>query len=217
MIPMNLARGKKAYYHIGGVWGKKAYTEAFKLSELIDFEPQILASSEDVSYQYLPVFDANRINPDGAYLHLTTNNTIEGTSLYSLPDSNGLPIVADMSSNLLAFPYKVEEFGLIYASAQKNLGIAGLTVLVIREDLVETWSSLPHMMAHETHIQAQSRYNTPPVFGIYMAGLVLEWLKEEGGVPEITRRNHEKAALLYDCIDQSSFYHSPVQKEKSVL
>lgn len=120
MIPLNLAKGKKAYYHVAGSWGKKAYTEAVKLSKTIPFEPILLASSEEETFSYVPTFDKDVIDPDAAYVHLTTNNTIEGTALYDIPDTNGVPIVADMSSNILAVRYKVNDFGMIYAGAQKK-------------------------------------------------------------------------------------------------
>ena len=133
MVPLNLAQGKKAYYLVGGSWGKKAYTEAVKLSKTIPFEPILLASSEETVYDHIPSFDPATIDPEAAYVHLTTNNTIEGTSIYDLPDTNGVPIVADMSSNILAARYNVEDFALIYAGAQKNIGPAGVTVVIVRD------------------------------------------------------------------------------------
>lgn len=136
MVPLNLAQGKKAYYLVGGSWGKKAYTEAIKLSKTIPFEPILLASSEETVYDHIPSFDPATIDPEAAYVHLTTNNTIEGTSIYDLPDTNGVPIVADMSSNILAARYNVEDFALIYAGAQKNIGPAGVTVVIVREDFL---------------------------------------------------------------------------------
>ncbi|EQC68654.1 Phosphoserine aminotransferase [Streptococcus sp. HSISB1] len=121
MLPLNLAKGRKAYYLVGGSWGKKAYAEAVKLSKSVPFEPVLLASSEDTVYDHIPTFDPKDIDPEAAYVHITTNNTIEGTSIYDLPDTNGVPIVADMSSNILAVRYNVEDFALIYAGAQKIL------------------------------------------------------------------------------------------------
>ena len=125
MLPLNLAKGRKAYYLVGGSWGKKAYAEAVKLSKTIPFEPVLLASSEDTVYDHIPTFDPKTIDPEAAYVHITTNNTIEGTAIYDLPDTNGVPIVADMSSNILAARYNVEDFAVIYAGAQKNIGPAG--------------------------------------------------------------------------------------------
>ena len=133
MLPLNLAKGRKAYYLVGGSWGKKAYAEAVKLSKSVPFEPLLLASSEDTVYDHIPTFDPKDIDPEAAYVHITTNNTIEGTSIYDLPDTNGVPIVADMSSNILAVRYNVEDFALIYAGAQKNIGPAGVTVVIVRE------------------------------------------------------------------------------------
>lgn len=215
MIPLNLALGKKAYYLVAGSWGKKAYTEAVKLSKSLDFEPLLLASSEEDNYTFVPTFDAADLDPSAAYVHVTTNNTIEGTSFYQLPDTNGLPIVADMSSNILAARYQVEDFGLIYAGAQKNIGPAGLTIVIIREDLLNEQPALSSMLDYRIQAEAESLYNTPPTFGIYMAKLVFEWVKSLGGVDAMERANREKSGLLYDFIDQSGFYKNPVvQKDQ---
>lgn len=218
MVPLNLAQGKKAYYHVAGIWGKKAYAEAVKLSQTLPFEPLLLASSEESHFDQLPQFDAKKIDASAAYVHLTTNNTVEGTSLYDLPDTNGVPIVVDMSSNILAVPYQVEQFGMIYAGAQKNLGPAGVTVVIIREDLINTLPTLSSMLDYRIQAEAGSRYNTPPVYSIYITKLVLEWLRDLGGIEVMAERNRKKALLLYDAIDQSSFYQSPLKysKERSV-
>ncbi|MCR8967955.1 3-phosphoserine/phosphohydroxythreonine transaminase [Streptococcus zalophi] len=215
MIPLNLAKGKKAYYLVAGSWGKKAYSEAVKLSKTIPFEPILLASSEEDGFNHIPEISAKDIASDAAYLHLTTNNTIEGTALYELPDTNGVPIIADMSSNILAFPYQVSDFGMIYAGAQKNIGPAGVTIVIIREDLLNTEPVLSSMLDYRIQADSQSLYNTPPTFGIYMAKLVFEWLKDLGGVTEMTKQNQEKSALLYDFIDQSEFYHNPVLNKEN--
>ncbi|MEW4353387.1 3-phosphoserine/phosphohydroxythreonine transaminase [Streptococcus pneumoniae] len=210
MIPLNLAQGRKAYYLIAGSWGKKAYTEAVKLSKTIPFEPICLASSEAQNYVEIPQFDAKEIDPNAAYVHVTTNNTIEGTALYEIPDTNGVPVIADMSSNILAAEYKIEDFGMIYAGAQKNIGPAGVTVVIIREDLLNQEPALSSMLDYRIQAENDSLYNTPPTFGIYMAKLVFEWVKELGGVAEMETRNREKSGLLYDFIEQSEFYSSPV-------
>ena len=154
MVPLNLAQGKKAYYLVGGSWGKKAYTEAVKLSKTIPFEPILLASSEDTVYDHIPSFDPSTIDPEAAYVHLTTNNTIEGTSIYDLPDTNGVPIVADMSSNILAARYNVEDFALIYAGAQKNIGPAGVTVVIVREDFLNDQPQLSAMLDYRIQAEA---------------------------------------------------------------
>ena len=218
MIPLNLALGKKAYYLVAGSWGKKAHTEAVKLSETLDFEPILLASSEADNYTHIPAFDPASIDPTAAYVHLTTNNTIEGTAIYDLPDTNGVPIIGDMSSNILAASYRVSEFGMIYAGAQKNIGPAGVTLVIIREDLLNQEPVLSSMLDYRIHADAASLYNTPPTFGIYMAKLVFEWVKELGGVQAMEEANREKSGLLYDFIDQSGFYRNPVldQAQRSV-
>lgn len=215
MIPLNLAKGKKAYYHVAGSWGKKAYTEAVKLSKTIPFEPILLASSEEETFSYVPTFDKDVIDPDAAYVHLTTNNTIEGTALYDIPDTNGVPIVADMSSNILAVRYKVNDFGMIYAGAQKNIGPAGVTVVIIRNDLLNSEPALSSMLDYKIQADAQSLYNTPPAYSIYIAKMVFEWVKSLGGLDQMEVKNREKSGLLYSFIEQSSFYQSPVKNPKN--
>lgn len=213
MLPLNLARGKKAYYVVAGSWGKKAYTEAVKLSKTIPFEPILLASSEETVYDHIPTIDHKQIDPAAAYVHVTTNNTIEGTSIYDLPETKGVPIVADMSSNILAVNYNVADFGMIYAGAQKNIGPAGVTIVIIREDLLNAEPALSSMLDYRIQSDAGSLYNTPPTFGIYMAKLVFEWVKDLGGVEAMEQRNREKSDLLYDYIESSDFYTSPVKNK----
>ncbi|MGT2750737.1 3-phosphoserine/phosphohydroxythreonine transaminase [Streptococcus orisasini] len=218
MLPLNLAKGCKAYYVVAGSWGKKAYTEAVKLSKTIPFEPVLLASSEDTVYDHIPEIDSQQIDKDAAYVHITTNNTIEGTAIYDLPETNGVPIVADMSSNILAVRYNVADFGLIYAGAQKNIGPAGVTIVIVRDDLLNDESVLSSMLDYRIQADAGSLYNTPPTYGIYIAKLVFEWVKELGGVDAMEKVNREKSGLLYDFIEQSDFYSSPVKtpKDRSV-
>lgn len=219
MVPLNLAQGKKAYYLVAGSWGKKAYTEAVKLSKTIPFEPILLASSEDTVYDHIPTFDPASIDPEAAYVHLTTNNTIEGTAIYDLPDTNGVPIVADMSSNILAARYNVEDFALIYAGAQKNIGPAGVTVVIIREDFLNDQPQLSAMLDYRIQADNESLYNTPPAYNIYISKLVFDWVKNEiGGVDKMAEIEREKSGLLYDFIEQSDFYTSPVKfaKDRSV-
>ncbi|MGT2757235.1 3-phosphoserine/phosphohydroxythreonine transaminase [Streptococcus ovuberis] len=211
MIPLNLALGKKAYYHVAGSWGKKAYTEAVLLSKTLPFEPILLASSEDSNFDRVPSFDSSAIDPQAAYVHLTTNNTIEGTAIYEMPETNGVPIVADMSSNILAAQYRVEDFGLIYAGAQKNIGPAGVTIVIIREDLINTMPALSSMLDYKVQVDNVSLYNTPPTFGIYMSKLVFEHVKSLGGVAKMAELNRHKSGLLYDYIDASAFYQNPVK------
>lgn len=211
MIPLNLAKGGKAYYIVGGSWGKKAYTEAVKLSKTIPFEPILLASSEETVYDHIPTIPTEEIDPSASYVHLTTNNTIEGTAIYDLPDTKGVPIVADMSSNILAARYNVADFGMIYAGAQKNIGPAGVTIVIIREDLLNDEPVLSSMLDYRIQADSGSLYNTPPTFGIYIAKLVFEHVKALGGVDEMEKRNRVKSGLLYDFIEQSDFYTSPVK------
>lgn len=218
MIPLNLALGKKAYYHVAGSWGKKAYTEAVKLSKQLPFEPILLSSSEEDKFNHVPVFNASIIDPEAAYVHITTNNTIEGTAVYELPDTNGVPLVADMSSNILAVDYKVADFALIYAGAQKNIGPSGVTIVIVREDFLNDSPVLSSMLDYRIQTDNDSLYNTPPTFGIYMAKLVFEHVKSLGGVAAMEKENREKSSLLYDFIEQSDFYASPVlhSKDRSV-
>lgn len=214
MLPLNLARSKKAYYLVAGSWGKKAYTEALKLAKTVPFEPILLASSEESNFDQIPIFDASQIDPEAAYVHLTTNNTIEGTAIYDLPDTNGVPIVADMSSNILAVRYQVEKFGMIYAGAQKNIGPAGVTVVIVRNDLLNEQPTPSSMLDYKIQADAQSLYNTPPAYSIYIAKMVFEWVKELGGLDQMEIMNRDKSGLLYSYIDQSNFYSSPVKNSK---
>lgn len=214
MVPLNLALGKKAYYLVAGSFGKKAYSEAVKLSQSLDMTPVLLASSEDTNYDHIPAFDAKTIDKDAAYVHITTNNTIEGTAIYELPDTNGVPIVADMSSNILAARYRVSDFGVIYAGAQKNIGPAGVTVVIIREDLLNRQPAPSSMWDYQIEVANHSLYNTPPTFSIYIAKLVFEWVKELGGVEKMEALNREKSGMLFDFISHSSFYRSPVKYER---
>ena len=202
MVPLNLAQGKKAYYLVGGSWGKKAYTEAVKLSKTIPFEPILLASSEETVYDHIPSFDPATIDPEAAYVHLTTNNTIEGTSIYDLPTR-----------------YNVEDFALIYAGAQKNIGPAGVTVVIVREDFLNDQPQLSAMLDYRIQAEAGSLYNTPPCFNIYISKLVFDWVKNEiGGVDKMAEIQCEKSGLLYDYIESSDFYTNPVKdaKDRSV-
>ena len=210
MVPLNLlTKSGKADYINTGSWSKKAIKEAKKYGEI-----SVIASSEDANYSYIPAFDPNMIDPEADYIHITTNNTIEGTAYSEIPDTGGIPLVADMSSNILSVEMDVSKFGLIYAGAQKNIGPAGLTVVIIREDLIGNAKDIcPTMLDYKTHSENDSLYNTPPTYGIYMAKLVFEWLDELGGLKEMERINREKARILYDFLEESSMFTSPVQKE----
>jgi phosphoserine aminotransferase len=212
MVPLNLAKNKKALYINTGSWSKKAIQAAQALTTV-----EVVASSEDQNFTYIPEITVDNIDQTAAYLHITTNNTIEGTAFQTIPDAGKVPIVADMSSNILANDYRVEDFGMIYAGAQKNIGPAGLTVVIIREDLLNDEAIFAPMLDYRLQADNGSLYNTPPTYSIYIAKLVFEWLKELGGVTAITAQDRQKAALLYQAIEASNLYSSPVDKKSRSL
>lgn len=207
-VPLNLLKDGKAGYIVSGSWGEKAYQEA---EALIGDRAVILANTKENKHTLIP--EVTEI-PEGLdYIHITTNNTIEGTAYQTIPTFGDVPVVADMSSNILSANYNVSDFGLIYAGAQKNIGPAGVTIVIVREDLLQDTPGIPTMLDYKTYVSSGSMYNTPPTFAIYMAKLVFEWLIELGGVSEMVKINQEKAGLLYQTIEESDFYQSPVQKE----
>lgn len=211
MTAMNLlGKDQKAYYVDTGTWSSKAIKEA-KLFGDID----VLASSKDNGYKNIP---KNYNVPDkGAYLHLTSNNTIYGTQFHDFPDSS-LPIVCDMSSDIFSRPLPIEKFGLIYAGAQKNMGPAGTTLVIVNEDILgKVEREIPTMLDYRTHIKKNSSFNTPPVFPIYVSMLVMDWLKEMGGLKEIEKRNKEKGGLLYAEIDRNPLIKGVVNQEDRSL
>lgn len=210
MIPMNLFRNsKKADFLITGVWAKKAASEAKKFGKV-----NVIASSEDKMFSYIPKIDSKNFSKDADYFHITTNNTIYGSRITKLPDTGDVPLVADMSSNILSEVYDVSKFGLIYAGAQKNIGPAGLTIVIIRDDLVGfAPDGIPTMLDYKIQVENGSMYNTPPTFGIYIAKLVFDYMKKLGGIPAIQKINEDKAKLLYDAIESSKLFSCPVDKE----
>ncbi|NWN96290.1 MAG: 3-phosphoserine/phosphohydroxythreonine transaminase [Bacillus sp. (in: Bacteria)] len=214
MVPLNLLKdGGHAYYVNTGSWSKKALSEAKKIGEA-----KILASSDDQNFTYIPELDLQQINEQTDYVHITTNNTIEGTRFTKFPNTGHVPLVADASSNILSEQWDVSKFGLIYAGAQKNLGISGLTIVIIREDLIgHAKAGIPTMLNYETYTKNNSLYNTPPTFAIYITMLLMEWLKEQGGVAAIEERNKEKANLLYKAIEDSKLFYSNVKREDRSL
>ncbi|MHA6253372.1 3-phosphoserine/phosphohydroxythreonine transaminase [Oceanobacillus sp. CAU 1775] len=213
MIPLNIMKKKKAAYIDTGSWSAKAIEEARRYGEV-----DIVASSQDKNFTYIPDFSKINLDESYDYLHITTNNTIEGTAFSTFPQTAEIPLIADMSSNIMSEEIDVTKFGIIYAGAQKNIGPAGLTLVIIREDLIgQAGEDCPVMLDYETHSENGSMYNTPPTFAIYMAKLVFEWAKENGGVKGIERMNREKATLLYDYIDGSDFFSSPVAKNSRSL
>lgn len=213
MIPMNLMHNKKIDIVNTGAWTKKAIPEAARFGEV-----NIVASSADKNFTYIPELDSSKFTPDADYFHITTNNTIYGTRFTSLPDTKGVDIVADMSSNILSEVYDVSKFGLIFAGAQKNMGPAGVTIIIIREDLIgHAGDEVPTMMNYKTHADKGSMFNTPPTFPIYVCGLVFDWIKSLGGVPGIQKINEEKAAMLYDFLDESKLFNGTVRKKDRSL
>ena len=210
MIPLNLLRGKSSADYLNtGEWSKKAIGEARKFGGV-----NVVATGADKNLSYVPAFETWKCNKDAAYLHYTTNETIGGVEFGWVPDTGGVPLVADMSSNILSRPYNVSNFGLIYAGAQKNICPAGLAVVIVRDDLLgQAAANTPTMLDYKIHADADSMYNTPPTYGIYIAGLVFQWLKKNGGVAAMEKVNIAKAKLLYDAIDASNgFYNCPVNK-----
>jgi phosphoserine aminotransferase len=208
-IPMNIApRGASADYVVTGDWGEKAAKEAKPLVGV-----RIAATSVDTNYDRIPPRDAWDLDPDAVYFHYTPNETIRGVEFMDVPDIDGVPIVADMSSTILSRPIDVSKFGLIYAGAQKNIGASGLVVVIVRDDLLaRSPKDIPKIFSYAEQAANDSMLNTPNTFGWYLASLVFKWLKREGGLAAMAKRNLAKATLLYDAIDASAFYANPVEK-----
>lgn len=204
MIPMNFLKpGQKASYVLTGSWSEKAFKEAKLFGEAVE-----AASTKENNYRNIPALEDIKFNADDAYVHITANNTIYGTEWPEFPDTGDVPLIADMSSDILSRPVDVSKFGMIYAGAQKNLGPSGVTVVIIRKDLLEKANTnIPTMLKYATHADKNSLYNTPPTFGIYMLGEVLKWVEQQGGVVAIQKRNQEKAKMIYDIIDQSNGFY----------
>ncbi|MCI5144204.1 MAG: 3-phosphoserine/phosphohydroxythreonine transaminase [Candidatus Electrothrix sp. AR3] len=213
MIPMNLlGEGKKATYLNTGTWTKKAIKEAQLLGNI-----DVAYSSEEASFNRVPAENEYTVDRASEYLYLCSNNTIYGTQFTQFP-GKGQMLVCDMSSDIFSRPLDVSKFGIIFAGAQKNMGPAGVTLVIIREDLLEqTPDTVPTMLRYKTHAEKGSMFNTPPTFAIYGVGRVLNWLKEQGGVVAIQQRNEEKAALLYQAIDGNDFYRGHAEKESRSL
>ena len=214
VVPMNLLRGKtNADYINTGQWSKKAITDAKKYCKV-----NVAASSEADNYTRAPKQAEWKLDPDAAYVHLTTNETIGGVEFHWVPDTGGVPIVADMSSHILSRPMDVSRYGLIYAGAQKNIGPAGVTIVIVRDDLLgQALPVTPTVFDYKVQAENDSMSNTPATYGIYVAGLVFQWLKKQGGMTAMEQINRAKAGLLYDYLDQTEFYHSPVAKDDRSL
>ena len=215
MVPLNLMTGsKKADFVLTGQWATKAQKEAARFGEAL-----VVGSSKDETFSYIPELDPKAFHADADYFHICLNNTIYGTRFTKLPETGDVPLVADISSCILSEPLDVRRFGLLFAGAQKNMGPAGLTVVIVRDDLVgRAAENTPTMLNYQTHVDNGSMFNTPPCYSIYMCMLVLEWIRDEiGGLGEMKKRNEEKAALLYDFLDQSRMFRGTVRKQDRSL
>ncbi|WP_214483455.1 3-phosphoserine/phosphohydroxythreonine transaminase [Bacillus sp. SM2101] len=212
MIPMNLlSKNTVANYVLTGSWSEKALAEAKKIGHV-----HVSASSKENQYKHIPSINDLEISDNAAYLHVTSNNTIYGTQWSEYPQLNNVELIADMSSDILSHEINVEQFSMIYAGAQKNLGPSGVTVVILKKELLtNSTNELPTMLNYRTHADKNSLYNTPPTFAIYTLSLVLEWLANSGGVKGIERVNNEKASLLYSCIDDSNGFYKPHAKMDS--
>ncbi len=215
MVPLNLMNGSgKADFVLTGQWASKAQQEAARYGEA-----HVVASSKDKTYSYIPELDPASFTPDADYFHICLNNTIYGTRYTTLPETGNVPLVADISSCILSEPLDISRFGLLYAGAQKNMGPAGLTVVIVREDLIGHARDItPTMFNYQIHADNGSMYNTPPCYAIYICKLVLEWIKNDiGGLEKMKERNEKKAALLYDFLDASSLFKGTVEKKDRSL
>lgn len=214
MIPMNLMKNKVADYIVTGQWAKKAYQEAAKYGKV-----NKIASSEDKTFSYIPDCSDLPISEDADYVYICENNTIYGTKFKELPNTKGKTLVADVSSCFLSEPVDVSKYGIIYGGVQKNIGPAGVVIVIIREDLIteDVLPGTPTMLTYKTHADADSLYNTPPAYGIYICGKVFQWLKEMGGLEAMKERNERKAKILYDFLDQSKLFKGTVEKKDRSL
>ena len=213
-IPMNLMQAKVADYVVSGSWSKKAWKEAKLYGDA-----RCVASSEDGNFSYVPDVASLELSPEADYVYICQNETIYGTRYPELPDTGSVPLVTDVSSMFLSEPMDVSRFGLVYGGAQKNIGPAGVTIVIVRDDLVreDVLPFTPTIMRYSTQVKAKSLSNTPPAYGIYVCGLVFKWLKAQGGLAAMKQRNEEKAALLYDYLDSSELFRGTARKEDRSL
>lgn len=214
MIPMNLMKNKVADYIVTGQWAKKAAAEAKKYGKV-----NIVASSADETFSYIPDCSDLDIDDDADYVYICENNTIYGTKFKELPNTKGKTLVADVSSCFLSEPVDVTKYGVIYGGVQKNIGPAGVVIVIIREDLIteDVLEGTPTMLQYKTHADAKSLYNTPPAYGIYICGKVFKWLKKQGGLAAMKEHNEKKAKILYDFLDESKLFKGTVRKEDRSL
>ena len=213
-IPMNLMLNGKADYIVSGSWSKKAFKEAQLFGDA-----RCVASSEDGNFSYIPNVDELEFRKDADYVYICENETIYGTHYHKLPETGDIPLVSDVSSCFLSEPIDVSKYGLVYGGVQKNIGPAGVTIVIVRDDLVreDVLPFTPTIMRYTTQAKAKSLSNTPPAYGIYICGLVFKWLKEMGGLSAMAERNKEKAAILYDYLDQSKLFRGTARKEDRSL
>ncbi|MEO6076951.1 MAG: 3-phosphoserine/phosphohydroxythreonine transaminase [Dokdonella sp.] len=213
-IPMNFARpDQTADYIVCGAWGEKAVREAMP-----NVQARVAGSSINGNFTGVPSRESWQLDPAAAYVHITPNETIHGVAMHEVPDVGSVPLIADISSNILSRPLDVSRFGLLYAGAQKNIGASGLVVMIVRDDLLERCpSTLPRIFNYAEHAANDSMLNTPNTFGWYLASLVFQWIAGQGGVAELGWRNLAKAKMLYDCIDASGFYANPVDRDARSL
>ncbi|MGN0289350.1 MAG: 3-phosphoserine/phosphohydroxythreonine transaminase [Lachnospiraceae bacterium] len=214
MIPMNLMKNKVADYIVTGQWAKKAYQEAAKYGKA-----NKIASSEDETFSYIPDCSDLPVSEDADYVYICENNTIYGTKFKELPNTKGKTLVSDVSSCFLSEPVDVSKYGIIYGGVQKNIGPAGVVIVIIREDLIteDVLPQTPTMLQYKIHADNDSLYNTPPAYGIYICGKVFKWLKKQGGLTAMKKYNEEKAAILYDFLDSSKLFKGTVRKEDRSL
>ena len=214
MIPMNLMKNKVADYIVTGQWAKRAFKEAQKFGDA-----KCIASSEDKTFSYIPDCSDLPIDENADYVYICENNTIYGTKFKTLPNTKGKDLVADVSSCFLSEPMDVTKYAVIYGGAQKNIGPAGVVIAIIREDLIteDVLPGTPTMLQYKTHADNDSLYNTPPCYGIYICGKVFKWLKKQGGLEAMKKRNEEKAKILYDFLDSSKLFHGTVEKKDRSL
>ncbi len=214
MIPMNLMKNKVADYIVTGMWAKKAFAEAGKYGKV-----NKIATSEDETFSYIPDCSDLPISEDADYVYICENNTIYGTKFKTLPNTKGKDLVSDVSSCFLSEPVDVSKYAVIYGGVQKNIGPAGVVIVIIREDLIteDVLPGTPTMLTYKTHADADSLYNTPPAYGIYICGKVFKWLKKQGGLAAMKEYNEKKAAILYDYLDESKMFKGTVRKEDRSL
>ncbi len=214
MVPLNLMRNGHGEYIVSGSWSKKAYQEAARLRDA-----RMIADSSDGNFSYIPDVSSLTISPDADYVYICQNETIYGTTYRALPECGGVPLVSDVSSCFLSEPIDVERYGLIYGGAQKNVGPAGVTIVIVREDLIPAHEvpGVPTMLQYRTHAEAKSLYNTPPCYAIYICGKVFKWIRSQGGLEGMRDINQAKAKLLYDALDESALFNGTARKQDRSL